>query len=310
MYLKLYQITQLPQSVLMDRFVLPPGGGANLIIDVLGYIADNGSSPSAAGTYYTIPSPKRVHTEYQWGAWSEKSIQIAGLGDVPYGATAVAIHLTTQNVVGGGFLTMYKGDISYPGSSNVNTTGANQQVGNIAIVPLDGFGRIKVYNGNHPKGYFLDVVGYIKAPITTSNGKYDRSKAVAYSDQYAKNSNPAYISYEGSGTDCQNFASQVLFAGGVPVIGNNRDNIYDWFYYKPGEPADNPYHTLSKTWSSTQLFNVHATQYPISRYQYVSSVGDLAGGDIFAFDNEPDDDKIEPTHTRVIVGWGEAQEDL
>jgi Putative amidase domain len=282
------------------------GGGADLIIDILGYIADLNSSPTAAGTYYPIPSPKRVHTEYQWGSWSEKMVQVAGLGGVPYGATAVAIHLTTQNVAGGGFLTMYRGDISYPGSSNVNTTGANQQVGNIAIVPLADNGWMKVYNGNNPKGYYLDVVGYIKAPTTTSSGgKYNRNAAVAYADQYAINSNPAYISYEGSGTDCQNYASQVLFAGGVPVIGDNRDNIWHWFYYKPGEPPNNPYHTLSKSWSSTQWINMHASQYQTSRYNFMSSIYDVStGGDLFLMGLSS---VTEPTHTRVIIGWGYSE---
>ena len=46
---------------------------------------------------------------------------------------------------------------------------------------------------------------------------YDRQAAAAYADRYVDERNDAWPDYAGSGGNCQNFASQVLLAGGIPM---------------------------------------------------------------------------------------------
>ncbi|CAG8688364.1 21378_t:CDS:1 [Cetraspora pellucida] len=59
----------------------------------------------------------------------------------------------------------------------------------------------------------------LSSPITAvPTAKYDRIKAVNYANKYCQNPNPSYEVL--SGADCTNFASQVLFNGGIPYDTN------------------------------------------------------------------------------------------
>lgn len=57
---------------------------------------------------------------------------------------------------------------------------------------------------------------------------YDRQAAAAYADRYVDERNDAWPDYAGSGGNCQNFASQVLLAGGIPmdIYG---DAVWKWY---------------------------------------------------------------------------------
>ena len=57
---------------------------------------------------------------------------------------------------------------------------------------------------------------------------YDRQAAAAYADRYVDERNDAWPDYAGSGGTCQNFASQVLLAGGIPmdIYG---DAVWKWY---------------------------------------------------------------------------------
>lgn len=57
---------------------------------------------------------------------------------------------------------------------------------------------------------------------------YDRQAAAAYADRYVDERNGAWPDYAGSGGNCQNFASQVLLAGGIPmdIYG---DAVWKWY---------------------------------------------------------------------------------
>jgi hypothetical protein len=46
---------------------------------------------------------------------------------------------------------------------------------------------------------------------------YERSAAMAYARQWAHERNPQWLAYDGYGGNCQNFTSQALFAGGIPM---------------------------------------------------------------------------------------------
>ena len=57
---------------------------------------------------------------------------------------------------------------------------------------------------------------------------YDRQAAAAYADRYVDERNDVWPDYAGSGGNCQNFASQVLLAGGIPmdIYG---DAVWKWY---------------------------------------------------------------------------------
>lgn len=57
---------------------------------------------------------------------------------------------------------------------------------------------------------------------------YDRQAAEAYADRYVDKRNDVWPDYAGNGGNCQNFASQVLLAGGIPmdIYG---DAVWKWY---------------------------------------------------------------------------------
>lgn len=86
----------------------------------------------------------------------------------------------------------------------------------------------------------------------TVNSKFDRQAAKEYAVKYAaKYGNNSYYNFggHGGGGDCTNFASQVLFAGGLPKVGTSGsyisadDKNNSWFYYS----ANRPYRSISWT---------------------------------------------------------------
>ncbi|MBQ1533258.1 MAG: amidase domain-containing protein, partial [Erysipelotrichaceae bacterium] len=46
---------------------------------------------------------------------------------------------------------------------------------------------------------------------------YDRNAAVAYLDQYSHSRNPQWYNFTDEGGNCQNYASQAMLAGGIPM---------------------------------------------------------------------------------------------
>lgn len=55
------------------------------------------------------------------------------------------------------------------------------------------------------------------APLLAADEPYDRVAALAYADQYAMSRNPDWSDFSSSGGNCQNYVSQCLLAGGIPV---------------------------------------------------------------------------------------------
>ena len=72
---------------------------------------------------------------------------------------------------------------------------------------------------------------------------YNRDNVVSYAKQYAYNYNPNYIdyaTYEGS-SDCANFVSQCLYAGGIAMTDT-------WYYRYPGYSSP----SVSTAWRGAQ----------------------------------------------------------
>lgn len=63
---------------------------------------------------------------------------------------------------------------------------------------------------------------------SASSWNYDVSKAAAYADKWAMSRNPVYTWWGDDGGDCANFASQCLYAGGMPKTSKWKPNAAAW----------------------------------------------------------------------------------
>ena len=54
-------------------------------------------------------------------------------------------------------------------------------------------------------------------PLPSADHPYDRQAALDYARQYTAARNPAWDDYAGMGGNCQNYVSQCLYAGGIPM---------------------------------------------------------------------------------------------
>jgi subtilisin-like proprotein convertase family protein len=147
-----------------------PTSGAELIVDVVGYI--DSAAGATSGFYNPLLVPQRLYDSRLGGypgstltgpltPLNQRSIQVGGLLSVPNLAKTAVVRISTVDTTGGGFLSLYPGPL-YPGTSNINTTNAFQQIGNLAIVGLDETGAFIARNG-HPNstlGFVLDLIGY------------------------------------------------------------------------------------------------------------------------------------------------------
>lgn len=79
--------------------------------------------------------------------------------------------------------------------------------------------------------YASYLAGTGHTPLTCDND-YNREKAISYSYKWIKERNPKW--YKSPDSNCQNYASQVLYAGGIPmdIKGNY---LSQWKFYSPAD---------------------------------------------------------------------------
>jgi hypothetical protein len=82
---------------------------------------------------------------------------------VPAGAAGVLVSLTATGTTGaaGGFLTIYRNGISWPGTSNVNWWGPSQVVAVTTVTTVDAAAQCALY-ANVPTDVVVDVLGYYR----------------------------------------------------------------------------------------------------------------------------------------------------
>jgi hypothetical protein len=88
---------------------------------------------------------------------------------------------------------------------------------------------------------------------------YNAYNAVNYADQWATSRNPSYYIW---GSDCTNFASQVISAGGYPQVkgDGNTSNDNNWFFWWNFWPTNI---TRSNSWPQVvDQFNFQMWHYP------------------------------------------------
>ena len=75
----------------------------------------------------------------------------------------------------------------------------------------------------------------IPAAAKTYSNHYDRTAAVNYLEQYCHERNPEWFNYTTTGGNCQNYASQALLAGGIPMDHYGEEQ---WKFYSSEGPYD------------------------------------------------------------------------
>lgn len=120
---------------------------------------------------------------------------------------------------------------------------------------------------------------------------YDGSKSVEYAKKWALGRNPVYLSFDGMGGDCTNFASQCLFAGcGVM----NYTPTYGWYYNSPRD--------RSPSWSGVSfLYNFLTGNRSVGPYAQEVGLSDLRPGDLIQLG----DSQGRFYHTPVVVAADE-----
>ncbi len=99
---------------------------------------------------------------------------------------------------------------------------------------------------------------------------YDGQKALEYAEKWAFSRNPRYISFDGMGGDCTNFASQCVFAGcGIM----NYTQTHGWYY--------NSAEDRTASWSGVSfLYNFLVNNRSTGPYAVEADASDLQPGDL------------------------------
>jgi hypothetical protein len=99
---------------------------------------------------------------------------------------------------------------------------------------------------------------------------YDREKTVEYAREWALKRNPRYLSFDGMGGDCTNFASQCVYAGcGIM----NYTQTHGWYY--------NNSEDRTPSWSGVEfLHDFLVANHSVGPYAEETDVTALRAGDL------------------------------
>jgi hypothetical protein len=116
----------------------------HLVVDVNGYLA-------AGSAFGPITPARLLDSRSSLGmrsAGTVTTVQVAGQGGVPAGATSAVLNITVTEPQGSGFVTVFPCDAeSVPNTSNLNYT-AGQTVPNAAFVKLSAAGTVCLFTSN------------------------------------------------------------------------------------------------------------------------------------------------------------------
>jgi hypothetical protein len=112
--------------------------------------------------------------------------------------------------------------------------------------------------------------GPVGLVLPETRGRYDRIRAYKYAELWWNGYNPAYQRMQGN--DCTNFVSQVLHAGGMPMIFSSSRSKGWWYKGK----------TWSYSWTVAHSLKVALPS--ILHAQYVGDPRMLKIGDIICYD--------------------------
>lgn len=91
--------------------------------------------------------------------------------------------------------------------------------------------------------------------LPAADHSYDRQGALDYAVQYSNDRNDDWANYEGLGGNCQNYVSQCLLAGGIPM-DTQGDAVWKW--YGDTVANDQTASGRSSSWSGVDEFLAYA----------------------------------------------------
>ena len=139
-------------------------GNTHVVADVVGYF-------SAAGGVFVPVSPQRIADSRNGigngvsgplGQSLSNSIEVAGVGPVPAGATAAIVNVTSVNSTAPSYITVWPTGAARPTASTLNPR-PGVPVPNLAYLKLGTGGHLSLYNNTGSTDYIVDVFGYIIA---------------------------------------------------------------------------------------------------------------------------------------------------
>ena len=133
-------------------------GSADVLADVVGFYR----SDSPASRYHAIVPRRLLDTRRPGSTRLARDtavvVPVAGIGDVPAGATGVTVNITAVRPTSGGFLTASPSASASAQTSTVNYT-TGQIVANRAVTGLSA-GSLSVFSGASASDVLVDVVGW------------------------------------------------------------------------------------------------------------------------------------------------------
>ncbi|HUY96706.1 MAG TPA: hypothetical protein VMW47_03640 [Verrucomicrobiae bacterium] len=147
-------------------------GSTNIVVDVDGWYAGSSTVDPQGGAYLSVTPTRIVDTRSGSGgttvaAAGSETFAVAGHGGIPAtGALAAAMNVTVVNTQASGYLTIYPQGAARPTASDINWTGARQDVPNMTEEGLGSSGSLTIYNGSSgSSGVLIDVFGYFMVPV-------------------------------------------------------------------------------------------------------------------------------------------------
>lgn len=258
---------------------------ASLIAVILGQVTAQTVQAAVIGNSYVPLSPVRLldtRTNGETlGATASLNLQVAGIGEVPAGATAVAVNVTATDATAPSFLSVYPTGESQPSSSNLNWS-TGDTVANLAIVPVGTGGDLTFYNQNGNVDLVIDLQGYFVAS-GGSGGDYLPLAPQRITDTRAGSGYPNAGSTLGADSTLN---IQVGGVGGVPAEGVSAvvlnvtatdTTAYSLLAVYP-EGESNP-GTSSENWA-TGVTVANRVVVPLSASGQISVHNDLGSADV------------------------------
>ncbi|HEX6547498.1 MAG TPA: fibronectin type III domain-containing protein [Candidatus Dormibacteraeota bacterium] len=150
-----------PQAGYLDVYV--NNSAISLIIDLEGWYQ---SDPGPSGLFRPLTPQRLLDTRIGTGGTTGPiapqatiALAVAGVGDVPANASAVAINLTETDASGPDYLAVFPLADGNSGVSNLNFVGGQTRAVR-AVVRLDGRGYIGIYNASASVQVLVDVSGW------------------------------------------------------------------------------------------------------------------------------------------------------
>ncbi|MFC1438031.1 PKD domain-containing protein [Streptacidiphilus sp. N1-10] len=140
-------------------------GKTQAVIDLIGTFTT--ATDSLTGNPFIPTNPTRIldtrngtgTPKGTLGSGKHLTLKVAGTTNVPAGATAVLVNLTTTGSSAGGYLTAYAAGDPNPGTSTLNFT-TGQTTSTLTLIPVSSNGTISIYNYTGTTNVIADLEGY------------------------------------------------------------------------------------------------------------------------------------------------------